>query len=100
MRKLVLADIRPHVRYSKPLLLPEDFSTTAVHAYDARLVYFFSGSAKVKLDDRSYSASRGSLFLWQSATCYSIVNCDAAETKMMAINFDYVGTGTLSRVTW
>ncbi|PWM57780.1 MAG: hypothetical protein DBX93_02280 [Oscillospiraceae bacterium] len=94
MRKLVLADIRPHVRYSKPLLLPEDFSTTAVHAYDARLIYFFSGSAKVKLDDRSYNASRGSLFLWQSATCYSIVNCDAAETKMMAINFDYVGTGT------
>ena len=63
MRKLVHADIRPHVRYSKPLLLPEDFSTTAVHAYDARLVYFFSGSAKVKLDDRSYNASRDSLFL-------------------------------------
>ena len=46
MRKLTLADIRPHVRYSKPLLLPEDFSTTAVHAYDARLVYFFSAAPK------------------------------------------------------
>lgn len=94
MRKLTLADIRPHVRYSKLLLLPDDFATTAVHAYDARLVYFFSGSARVKLDDRSFNASRGSLFLWQSDTCYSIVNSDDADTKMMTVNFDYVGTGT------
>lgn len=93
MRKLALSDIRPHVRYSKLLLLPDDFSTTAVHAYDARLIYFFSGSARVKLDDRTYNASRGSLFLWQSDTCYSIVNCNEAETKMMTVNFDYVGTG-------
>ena len=42
MRKLTLADIRPHVRYSKPLLLPEDFSTTAVHAYDAARSFFGS----------------------------------------------------------
>lgn len=94
MRKLSLADINPHVRYSKLLLLPNDFATTAVHAYDARLVYFFSGSAKVKLDDRSYTAERGSLFLWQSDTCYSIVNDAGSDTKMMTINFDYIGTGT------
>lgn len=94
MRKITLADIHPHVRYSKLLLLPDDFSTTAVHAYDARLVYFFSGSARVKLDDRSFTATRGSLFLWQSDTCYSIVGSDTAETRMMTVNFDYVGTGT------
>ena len=85
MRKLTLSDIRPHVRYSKLLLLPDDFATTAVHAYDARLVYFFSGSARVKLDDRVYNAARGSLFLWQSDTCYSIVSSDEADTKLTVI---------------
>lgn len=92
MRKLCLADIDPHVRYSKLLLLPTDFTTTAVHAYDARLIYFFSGSAKVKLDGRSYAAGRGSLFLWQSDTCYSIVNDSGGDAKMMTVNFDYLGT--------
>lgn len=94
MRKLSLADINPHVRYSKLLLLPDDFATTAVHAYDARLIYFFSGSAKVKLDDRVFTAERGALFLWQSDTCYSILNNAGSDTKMMTINFDYIETST------
>lgn len=90
MQKLTLAEIHPYVRYAKLLSLPSTFSTTSVHAYDARLIYFFSGSARVKLDDRSYNAARGSLFLWQSDTCYSIINTEGADTRMLAINFDFV----------
>ncbi len=91
MQKVNLSDLNPLVRYSKTLLLPDDFMQTAVHACDSRLIYFFSGSARIQLDDRAYNATRGSLFLWKSACRYSIVNTAEEDTKMMAINFDFIG---------
>ena len=90
MQKVNLSDLDPFVRYSKTLLLPYDFMQTGVHACDSRLIYFFSGSARVKLDDRVYNAARGSLFLWTSACRYSIVNTAQEDTKMMTVNFDFI----------
>ena len=89
MQKVNLADIRPYVRYSRTLILPYDFSTTDVHACDIRLVYFYSGTAKVRMNDRTYQAARGSLFLYPSATKYSIINTHDGDTKIMSVNFDY-----------
>lgn len=89
VQKVNFRDIAPKVRYSKTLILPYDFSVSSVHAYDARLIYFYSGAAKVRLDDKTYNATRGSLFLWQSQTKYSITNTADADTKMMMINFDF-----------
>ena len=92
MQKINLSDIHPFVRFSKPLILPYDFSTTDVHACDMRLVYFYFGSAKVKLNDRTYQAARGSLFLFPSSTKYSIINSNDGDTKIMSINFDYIAS--------
>ena len=91
MQKINLADVHPYVRFSKTLILPYDFCTNDVHACDIRLVYFYSGAAKVKMNDRTYQASRGSLFLYPSSTKYSIINTNEGDTKIMSINFDFVG---------
>ena len=90
MQKINLEDVRPYVRFSKTMILPYDFSTNDVHACDIRLVYFYSGAAKVKMNDRTYHASRGSLFLYPSSTKYSIINTNEGDTKIMSINFDYI----------
>lgn len=90
MQKINLNDINPYVRFSKTMILPYDFSTNDVHACDIRLVYFYSGAAKVKMNDRTYQASRGSLFLYPSSTKYSIINTHEGDTKIMSINFDYI----------
>lgn len=90
MQKINLADVHPCVRFSKTMILPYDFSTNDVHACDIRLVYFYSGIGKVKMNDRTYQASRGSLFLYPSSTKYSIINTNEGDTKIMSINFDFV----------
>lgn len=89
MQKINFSDIKPFVRYSQALILPPDFSTTDVHACDIRLVYIFSGNVKVKLDDRTFNATRGALFLYPSSTKYSIINMTGDDAKIMSINFDY-----------
>ena len=89
MQKINFSDIKPFVRYSQTLILPPDFSTTDVHACDIRLVYVFSGSIKVKLDDRTFNATRGALFLYPSSTKYSLINMTGEDAKIMSINFDY-----------
>lgn len=89
MQKINFSDIKPFVRYSQTLILPPDFSTTDVHACDIRLVYVFSGTVKIKMDDRTYNAERGALFLYPSSTKYSIINTTGEDAKIMSINFDY-----------
>ena len=89
MQKINFSDVKPFVRYSQTLILPSDFSTTDVHACDIRLVYVLSGSVKVKMDDRTYTAGRGALFIYPSDTKYSIINVTGEDAKIMSINFDY-----------
>lgn len=89
MQKINFSDIKPFVRFSKTLILPPDFSTTDVHACDIRLVYIYSGTVKVKLDDKTYNAKRGSLFLYPPSTKYSLINNTDSDAKIMSINFDY-----------
>ena len=90
MQKINFSDIKPFVRYSQTLILPPDFSTTDVHACDNRLVYIFSGNVKVKLNDKTFTATRGALFIYPSSTKYSIVNLGNEDAKIMSVNFDYI----------
>ena len=90
MQKINFLDIKPFVRYSQTLILPPDFSTTDVHACDNRLVYVFSGSVKIKMDDKTFTASRGELFIFPSVIKYSIVNSTDEDAKIMSVNFDYI----------
>ena len=90
MQKINFSDLDPYVRYSKSLILPPDFSTTDVHACDIRLVYIYSGTVKVRLNGHSYTATRGSLFLYPSSTKYSIINQTNSDAKIMSVNFDYI----------
>lgn len=90
MQKINFSDIDPYVRYSQTLILPPDFSTTDVHACDIRLVYIYSGSVKVKINNHAYNARRGSLFLYPATTKYSIINTTGADAKIMSVNFDYI----------
>lgn len=90
MQKINFCDLDPYVRYSKTLILPSDFSTTDVHARDIRLVYVYSGSVKVKMNNHAYNAVRGSLFLYPSSTKYSIINQTGGDAKIMSVNFDYI----------
>lgn len=90
MQKINFSDIKPFVRFSKTLILPPEFSTTDVHACDIRVVYVYSGTVKIKIDDKTYSAKRGALFVYPPSTKYSIVNHTENDAKIMSINFDYV----------
>ena len=90
MQKINFCDLDPYVRYSKTLILPSDFSTNDVHARDIRLVYVYSGSVKVKMNNHAYNAVRGSLFLYPSSTKYSIINQTGGDAKIMSVNFDYI----------
>lgn len=90
MQKINFCELDPYVRYSKTLILPPDFSTTDVHACDIRLVYIYSGTVKIKLNNHTYTGTRGSLFLYPSSTKYSIINTTGADAKIMSINFDYI----------
>lgn len=90
MQKINFSDIDPYVRYSKTLILPSDFSTTDVHACDIRLLYIYSGNVKVKLNNHTYHASRGALFLYPSKTKYTIVNTTGSDARIMSVNFDYI----------
>ncbi len=90
MQKINFSELDPYVRFSKTLVLPPDFSTTDVHACDIRLLYIYSGTVKIKLDNHTYNGIRGSLFLYPSKTKYSIINTTGADAKIMSINFDYI----------
>ncbi len=90
MQKINFSDLDPYVRFSNTLILPPDFSTNDVHACDIRIVYIYSGTVKVKINNHSYTAGRGGLFLYPPSTKYSINNATGDDAKIMSINFDYI----------
>lgn len=87
-KQMRFEDIKPYVRYAKILTCNSDYEINRTRAYDNRLIYFFEGAADVIIDDVSYIAERGSMFIWQSDNVYSIF---AKETGFRAlyVNFDY-----------
>ncbi len=90
LQKINFSELDPYVRFSKTMILPPDFSSTDIHACDNRIVYVYSGTVKVKMNDHTYTGARGSLFLYPPSAKYSIINTSDTDAKIMSVNFDYI----------
>lgn len=92
MQRITLADVRPFVRYSNTMTLVNGFCRKNVHACDNRLLYIFSGELEVRLNEKTYTAKTGDLFLYPASVCYSLLNRSGSTVKIMSVNFDYCGS--------
>ena len=88
VQKINFEEIRPFVRYAKIWHFPSDYDAKDLKAYDNRLLYFFDGKALVQIGDETFSAERGSLFLWSPDYTYSL-KADGEDFSVLVINFDY-----------
>ncbi len=88
MQKIKFEDIRPFVRYAKILRFSEDYDAKELRAYDNRLIYFFDGGAELHVDDKLYTAERGSLFIWSPDHTYSL-RATSNGFSVLVVNFDY-----------
>ena len=88
VQKIKFEDIRPFVRYAKILHFSADYDAKGLRAYDNRLLYFFDGLAELRIDDKIYSAERGSLFIWSPDHTYSLKAAGNGFSALV-VNFDY-----------
>lgn len=88
VQKINFEDIRPFVRYAKILHFSADYNANDLRAYDNRLIYFFDGNAKISIDDETYDAERGSLFIWSPDHTYSL-RAASKGFSALVVNFDY-----------
>ena len=88
MQKIEFDQIRPFVRYAKVLHFSADYDAKELRAYDNRLLYFFEGSAELRIDDKVYNAERGTLLLWNADHVYSL-RAHSNGFSAIVINFDY-----------
>ncbi|MBQ5809132.1 MAG: helix-turn-helix transcriptional regulator [Clostridia bacterium] len=84
-----LDDIKPYVRYAKILKMGADYSTRDMRAYDNRLLYFFSGNAKLEIDGTEYFPERGQCFIWTPDSVYSLTAQGDDGFTVLVVNFDY-----------
>ncbi len=98
MQKITFADIRPFVRFSSTKSLESGFCRKNVHACDNRLLYVFAGELEVRMNEKTYTAKAGDLFLYPPSVCYSLLNRSDSTVKTMSVNFDYCGTEESERV--
>ena len=87
-QKINFEDIRPFVRYAKILHFSEDYDANDLRAYDNRLLYLFDGKAQIRINERIFTASRGSLFIWTPDCTYSLKAVGTGFSAIV-INFDY-----------
>lgn len=83
-----LDDIKPYVRYAKILRMGADYSSVNMRAYDNRLLYFFSGNARLEIDGTVYNPERGQCFLWTPDSVYSL-SADGDGFTVLVVNYDY-----------
>lgn len=88
MQNIRFEDIRPFVRYAKILHFSADYDAKELRAYDNRLLYFFDGSAELRIDDQVYIAERGALFIWSPDHTYSL-RAAGSGFSALVVNFDY-----------
>lgn len=84
-----LDDIKPYVRYAKILNMSGDYSTTDMRAYDNRLLYFFSGNAKLVIDSVTYYPERGQCYFWTPDSVYSLSAENGVPFSVLVVNFDF-----------
>lgn len=84
-----LDDIKPYVRYAKILKMGSDYVTYNMRAYDNRLLYFFTGNAKLEIDGTVYYPERGNCFIWTPDSVYSLSANTEDGFSVLVVNFDY-----------
>ncbi len=79
-----LIEISPFVRFAYKLMLK---SNRPCMTADCRLFYITDGEGTILINNKKYSFSPGSLFLWQPGTKYHILT--PTITTLISINFDF-----------
>ncbi len=74
----------PFIRFAYPIRFKNNQPTVAK---DNRLFYVQAGEGIMVIDDKEYSFSPGTIFLWQKGCEYYVAT--PKETKLVSINFDY-----------
>jgi len=88
VKRINFEDMRPFVRYAKILRFSADYDAKYMRAYDNRLLYFFDGKAQLQIDEQTYDAEKGSLFIWSPDHTYSL-KAQGQGFSALVINFDY-----------
>lgn len=90
MTSLNFNKISPFVRYVHFFSVPAEILQGWICGYDCRLFYGVEGKSKVELENRVYVLEHGSLLLLPPGTKYRLdTGENTAQTRMLAINFDY-----------
>ncbi|MBQ8409007.1 MAG: helix-turn-helix domain-containing protein [Clostridia bacterium] len=89
MKKYLISDIKPYVRYARYMTLDENADLPAVIPYDARLFYTFSGSGSIGIAGKTYEMKSGDLLLFNAGTEYQIYPPRDKVTYLI-LNFDYL----------
>ncbi len=79
-----LIEVLPYVRFAYKIMLK---SKRPCVTMDCRLFYVTEGEGTILVNDKKYSFSSGTLFLWQAGTKYSFLT--PATVSMISINFDF-----------
>ena len=89
MDMLDFKEIYPFVRYSHLLDKNIQECSEDVCAYDHRLFYCYNGKGNVTINQNTYQAKTGTLFLWNSAIPYRYAPDPHDPMQLLAVNFDY-----------
>lgn len=79
-----LIEVLPYVRFAYKIILK---SKRPCITMDSRLFYITEGEGTILINDKKYSFSAGTLFLWQAGTKYSFLT--PSTISMISINFDF-----------
>ena len=88
MKKSMLADLRPFVRYAQTITINDSLCFRNVAAYDFRLFYVQDGIGNIIVDGIQYRASRSSLLIWRPGLEYSLINEPQCELRLISLSFD------------
>lgn len=84
-----LIEISPFVRYANEVVVTKRKETTV--CLDCRLIFITHGAGKIKIDDKVFDFSAGTLLFWQPKTAYRFVFKNTI--KAIVIDFDLISNG-------
>ncbi len=95
-KTLTIEQIKPYVRYAKILHMSGKFANRGVVGCDNRLLYFFSGMARLTVtnradpeDTREIIARPDTLYIWTPNYAYSLEAITERGFTVFVANFDY-----------
>lgn len=82
-----LEKINPHIRFAKMLSFYYKRDANSI-CYDCRLFYIQSGNGIIRINDKEYTFSNGTVIYLPPATKYHLTFEDHNDLKMLVFNFD------------